>query len=193
MIKPTVIALSGPTGCGKSTVATELAHKLGIVRIISTDVVREVMRTVIPQAIAPHLHKSSFELSTVESFLEQARLVSTGINGIIKRAKDECLSIIIEGVHIVPGLTLLDETIQHFMLYLPDESMHVDYLTTRTDETKGARPVERYLAHMDRIREIQDHLMREAHDHGTLLIDNSSMEETVAEIQGMIDHGCESE
>lgn len=192
-MKPTVIALSGPTGCGKSTVATELAHKLGIVRIISTDSVREVMRTVIPQTIAPHLHKSSFELSTVESFLEQARLVSTGISGIIKRAKDECLSIIIEGVHIVPGLTLLDEGIQHFMLCMSDQDLHIDYLTTRTDETKGGRPVERYLRHMDRIREIQDYLMREAHDHGTLIIDNSSMEETVAEIQGMVEHGFQSE
>ncbi len=34
----------GATGVGKSTIATQLAHRLGIVRIISTDAVRQVMR-----------------------------------------------------------------------------------------------------------------------------------------------------
>ena len=45
-------------GTGKSTLATELAHRLGIVRTQSTDMLREVMRTMIPAHLMPALHVS---------------------------------------------------------------------------------------------------------------------------------------
>src|SRR5262245_7442460 len=41
---PLIVLIGGTTGVGKSTVATQLAARLGITRIMSTDAVREVMR-----------------------------------------------------------------------------------------------------------------------------------------------------
>src|SRR5688500_9694937 len=38
---PFIILLGGSTGVGKSTIATQLAARLGITRIISTDAIRE--------------------------------------------------------------------------------------------------------------------------------------------------------
>src|SRR5215216_1729894 len=41
---PIMVLVGGATGTGKSTVATEVAHRLGITRVTSTDVVRQTMR-----------------------------------------------------------------------------------------------------------------------------------------------------
>ena len=51
--KPLLLLIGGATGSGKSTLATEIAHKLNIVRTQSTDMLREVMRIMIPQGLLP--------------------------------------------------------------------------------------------------------------------------------------------
>ena len=48
---PLVILLGGATGVGKSTIATMLASRLGITRVIPTDAVREVMRSMFTAAL----------------------------------------------------------------------------------------------------------------------------------------------
>ena len=42
--RPLIVMLSGTTGVGKSTLATMLAGRLGITRVIATDVIRQVLR-----------------------------------------------------------------------------------------------------------------------------------------------------
>jgi len=46
--KPLILLVGGTTGSGKSTIGSELAHRLDIVRTQSTDMLREVMRLMIP-------------------------------------------------------------------------------------------------------------------------------------------------
>ena len=41
---PIIVLIGGATGTGKSTVATEVAYRLGITRVTSTDFVRQTMR-----------------------------------------------------------------------------------------------------------------------------------------------------
>ena len=59
--KPLILLVGGTTGTGKSTISSELAHRLDIVRTQSTDMLREVMRLMIPSRLLPALHTSSFE------------------------------------------------------------------------------------------------------------------------------------
>ena len=58
--RPLIVVVGGTAGSGKSTVSSRLAHLLDIVRIQSTDMLREVMRGMIPQELLPVLHTSSF-------------------------------------------------------------------------------------------------------------------------------------
>ena len=41
---PVIVLIGGTTGTGKSTVASEVAYRLGITRVTSTDFIRETMR-----------------------------------------------------------------------------------------------------------------------------------------------------
>ena len=58
---PIVLLVGGATGTGKSTLATEIAHRLGITRVTSTDTVRQTMRAFFSQKFMPSIHYSSFE------------------------------------------------------------------------------------------------------------------------------------
>ena len=97
-----LLLVGGATGTGKSTVATEAAHRLGITRVTSTDFIRQTMRAFFSEAFMPSIHYSSFEAGeavvdaetgdpTVAGFLEQTRNVLVGVDAAIQRALDRGL------------------------------------------------------------------------------------------------------
>ncbi len=53
--------IGGATGVGKSTIATQLAARLGVVRVVASDAIREVMRAMFSRELMPSLHTSSFD------------------------------------------------------------------------------------------------------------------------------------
>ena len=61
---PLVVLIGGTTGVGKSTLATQLAARLGIVRVVATDAIREVMRSMFSAELMPTLYTSSFQADT---------------------------------------------------------------------------------------------------------------------------------
>ena len=115
---PVILLVGGGTGTGKSTIATEVAHRLGITRVTSTDFVRQTMRAFFAQAFMPSVHYSSFEaglgLTKAEEeeagdaallgFLDQTRNVLVGVEAAIERSLAEGWSMVLEGVHLVPGM-----------------------------------------------------------------------------------------
>src|SRR5258705_13998682 len=84
---PVVLLIGGATGTGKSTVATEIAYRLGITRVTSTDFIRQTMRAFFSHEFMPSIHYSSFDAGLampdaddplVAGFLEQSRQVVRG-------------------------------------------------------------------------------------------------------------------
>jgi 2-phosphoglycerate kinase len=59
--QPIVLLVGGATGTGKSTLATEVAHRLGITRVTSTDFIRQTMRAFFSKEFMPSVHYSSFD------------------------------------------------------------------------------------------------------------------------------------
>jgi pantothenate kinase-related protein Tda10 len=55
--RPKLVIISGCPGTGKSTFGMSLALEQGILKCISTDTVRAVMRSYVPESISPPLHR----------------------------------------------------------------------------------------------------------------------------------------
>jgi 2-phosphoglycerate kinase len=179
--RPLVLLIGGATGTGKSSLATELAYRLGISRITSTDAVRQVMRTAFAPELMPALHFSSFEAGeglkipmpdpdaadrALYGFIQQAEQVAVGANAIIDRAVMEGLSTVVEGVHLVPGLAAPERhegaVVVQVMLMISDEDAHQAHFLLRDVDSGGSRAMERYLRGFGEIRRIQDYLVAQA-------------------------------
>ncbi|MPZ69922.1 MAG: 2-phosphoglycerate kinase, partial [Actinobacteria bacterium] len=113
---PLIVLIAGATGVGKSTIATQLATRLGITRVVSTDAVREVLRSAFTEQMFPTLYSSSFDADEavrqpiphsgdrlIIGFREQAAAVAVGAQSLINRAIAEGTDLILEGAHLVPG------------------------------------------------------------------------------------------
>ena len=112
---PIIVLIGGSTGTGKSTVAAEVAYRLGITRVASTDFIRQTMRAFFSPEFMPTIHFSSFEAGqalddevtgdpTVLGFVDQCRHVCVGVEAALRRALTEGWSMVLEGVHLVPGM-----------------------------------------------------------------------------------------
>lgn len=195
---PVIVLIGGTTGVGKSTIATEVAHRLGINRFVSTDSIREVMRAIFTKELMPALHASAFEAwrslrvpvpqganLVVLGFREQAAVVTSGVKALIERSMEEGVSLVIEGVHLVPGY--IDPSdfpgarIVQILIAVEDEDAHRSHFYIREVQTEGLRPYERYRANFDHIRMLGHYIEQQAHEQGIRVIYSHQLDRTVAE------------
>ena len=173
---PVLILVGGATGTGKSTVATEIAYRLGITRVTSTDFIRQTMRAFFSPEFMPAIHHSSFEGDPlIATFEEQSRNVLVGVRAAVERALHEGWSMVLEGVHLVPGMVPLElegAIVSSCILRIGDETAHAQHFFAREAGTQ--RPVSKYLDRFDQIRRVQDYLVRRAEASGTPVIENEN-------------------
>lgn len=203
--RPLVLLIGGSTGSGKSSLATEVAHRLDVTRILSTDAVRHVMRAMISERLLPSIHRSSFEAwrdpavvaatafgvdPTVGAFREQTQHVAVAVEAVLDRAVQENLSMILEGVHLVPGLFqrfAADPRLQflHIVVWVEDETMHRHRFLERG---RGARerPGRRYLDNFDAIRCIQAHLVERAATVPVPVVENRDFDAALLAVLGHV-------
>ena len=185
--RPLVLMLSGTTGVGKSTLATMAAHRLGITRVIATDVIRQVLRASFSRDFMPSVHSSAFE-EDMEGYAEQAEAVGTGVAAIVERACDEGTPVVIEGVHVAPGMLSTELAgrclVVEAVLVVEDRDLHRAHFEARGDR----RPAERYLARFDQIRHIQDHLAGKGSARGVAVIDNANIDEALGRVMDLVLH-----
>ena len=198
---PLVVLIGGTTGVGKSTLATQLATRLGIVRVVATDAVREVMRALFSEELMPALHTSSFEAGTVlreapnrdaaiVGFREQTNVVAVGIDALLARAALEGTSIIIEGAHVVPGFLDLESRQDRFLavpliITVEEEDVHRSHFAARGADHAG-RPAPRYLDGFDNIRRIQRYIKSQALSHGVPVVPNYSFDRSLAAVIDLV-------
>jgi 2-phosphoglycerate kinase len=206
--QPVFLLVGGATGTGKSTVATETAHRLGITRVTSTDFIRQTMRAFFSREFMPSVHFSSFEaelgLSRADEdlagdaallgFLDQTRNVLVGVEAAIDRALTEGWSMVLEGVHIVPGMLSVDRAdalIVQCVVAITDEDLHRSHFWVRDAATDGLRPLEKYLDGMTEIRMIQDVLLERARRFDVPVIENTSLDDAVGQMLDLVLTGAE--
>jgi 2-phosphoglycerate kinase len=195
---PLVVLVGGATGTGKSTVAVEVAHRLGITRVTSTDVVRQTMRAFFSREFMPSIHYSSFEAAPsvakeelesdamLRGFLDQTRNVLVGVKAVLARALEEGYSVALEGVHLVPGLLepVDGAVFCQVLLAIENENEHAAHFWTR--DAEGFRPFDKYLRALPEIRRVQEYLVERATRVGVPVIDNTSVDLTVDRIVELV-------
>lgn len=197
--KPVIILLGGSSGVGKTSLALEVARRLGISRVLSTDSIRQVMRLMLSPNLMPSIHASSFDAhriiaqnagatestdtEVVAGFMSQASVVSVGVRAMIERAIDESTSMILDGVSLVPGLIDLEA-------YAADA--HIIYLVVaRMDEdgfrnhfiARGKRQLHRnatrYVDNLEGILRIQEQFLELADRYDIPIVDNVTIDGSV--------------
>jgi 2-phosphoglycerate kinase len=201
--EPLLLLVGGATGTGKSTIATEAAHRLGITRVTSTDFIRQTMRTFFSKEFMPSVHYSSFEArlaltraeeeesgdAAILGFLDQTRNVLVGVDAALERAAAERWSIVLEGVHLVPGMVDVSYPgafVVQCVVAIEDENLHRSHFWVRDHATEGLRPLEKYLDSLPQIREIQDYLVERARRHDVPVIYNDSLDNAVGEVLDLV-------
>lgn len=192
--KPIILLLGGTTGCGKTTLALEVAQRLGIGRVASTDSIRQILRITLTPELVPALHVSSFEAGVSEvqagdedpvlaGFHAQAAVVSVGIRAMIDRAIEENASLILDGVSLVPGLIDVDAYRDDaHVIFLTvarlDEEAFRSHFRSREQRQKrrGAR---RYVENLDAILKIQEEFLDLADRYDVPIVDNVTLEGSV--------------
>ena len=190
---PVIVLVGGATGTGKSTVATEAAYRLGITRVTSTDFVRQTMRAFFSQEFMPSIHYSSFEAAAgllepeqagepvIAGFLEQTRNVLVGVRASIERALEEGWSMVLEGVHLVPGMlpTIEGALVVQCVLVIDDEEEHSTHFMVRDAGLDGLRPHAKYLDRLDDIRLVQEYIVERARRYGVPVISNTDLRSAI--------------
>jgi len=200
--RPLALLIGGTVAAGKSTIATEIAHLLEIVRIQSTDMLREVMRMMVPKRLMPVLHTSSFnawktlpiqdkkdrdwDQLVAEGYRSQAELLAVPCEAILQRAVEESVPVILEGVHVHPGL----------LERAPDDSdvikVHVMLAVLKSKKLKSRlrgrgievpqRRAERYLNSLDAIWSLQSYLLSEADRYDVPIVTTEDREKSLLQI-----------
>jgi 2-phosphoglycerate kinase len=200
---PIVVLIGGATGVGKSTIATMLASRLGITRVIPTDAIREVLRSAFTEDIFPTIHTSSFDAArlvrhplprgadpVVVGFRDQASAVAVGVDALLRRAIEEGTNLIIEGAHLVPGF--LDRkqfegeaVVVPMVVTVDDEELHRSHFAIRALETRN-RPAERYLDFFDHIRKLQKYIKSLALQHGVPIVPSYNLDATLSQVIDLV-------
>ena len=188
--QPFVVAIGGSSGVGKSTVSQEVADRLGISVVISTDQVRAVIRSVLNPELLPALSQSSFSAAKMMrsnlsgnrllfAFEEQARIVQHGTVALARRSVKEGQQVMINGVHIVPGLQPIDPAVPLFtyVLTVGTAQEHKGRFIKRFLE--GDRKPTEYLQRMDAIRELDEYIVEQCQRHGVDVIVATDFDGTV--------------
>jgi 2-phosphoglycerate kinase len=196
--KPVILLLGGATGAGKTALAQEVAHRLGIAGLVSTDAIRQVMRLTLSKDLVPAIHASSYDAwrtlpdlwgaedPVIEGFRAMVSTVGVGVRGMMDRAVAENSSLIIDGVSLVPGLLDLssyqDRAHVIFLIVATlDPEAFASRFAARAREA-AERPPHRYLENLDAILRIQDYLLELAEIGGVPIVDNVSFDRSVTSI-----------
>ena len=199
---PVILLVAGATGTGKSTVATDVAYRLGITRVTSTDFVRQTMRAFFSREFMPAIHYSSFEAgraiadadaegseAVLDGFLEQTRDVLVGVQAAIERALEEGWSMVLEGVHLVPGMLpreIRGALVVQCVLAINDAEAHASHFWIRDSDSEGVRPYEKYLDAFDDIRLVQAYIQGRARKNEVPVIENGNIEEAIGEVMELV-------
>lgn len=194
---PFVVVVGGASGTGKSTVSQAAARALGIDTVLSTDMVRAVLRVTLHPELIPALSESSFSAqrmfrsnlegnSLLLAFEQQASIVGAASLGLIRRMLKEGQQVVLNGVHVVPGLVSIpaEWSVFGYILTIGDPAEHERRFRQRFDLFQ--RDADHALSRMAAIRELDDYIVSHSRRAGVRIIESTTFDETVSTLVGAL-------
>ncbi|MFW9847748.1 MAG: hypothetical protein ACFFF4_01325 [Candidatus Thorarchaeota archaeon] len=185
-INPIVLVLEGASGTGKSMLALDMINNLGATRIISTDTVRQVLRSIYTPKTHSELYCHTYQAHkkrqvgpaslepSVRGYLAQCEHITPIIRAMIERIVVEGAEAVVEGVHIIPGeISQVSKSIVE-VLVNPSPNLHKNMFLTKNSlaglKTVSADVAER-TAEYESTRKIQEYLVKRARENGINVIE----------------------
>mmetsp|Transcript_10949 Transcript_10949/g.16921 ORF Transcript_10949/g.16921 Transcript_10949/m.16921 type:complete len:264 (-) Transcript_10949:73-864(-) len=177
-----LILISGAPGTGKSTFGMTIALDQGILKCVSTDTVRAVMRSFVAKEVSPALHRSSYAEAfdgddPVRSWKETCSVLQASVDSLVDDAIDRKVSLVVEGVNIIPSTDCIKRWEESggvalgVLLQVSDAKAHKKLLRRRGFTTGNLEAENKKIDSYDRIRLIQDEMMKLAHDSNWMRIE----------------------
>ncbi|MDJ0740034.1 MAG: hypothetical protein QNJ91_09970 [Gammaproteobacteria bacterium] len=209
---PLLLLIGGTAGSGKSTLATELASRLDVFRTQSTDMLREIMRAMLPERLLPVLHRSSFdawralpdangsrdfESTIAQGYRGQTDLVGVLCEAAVQRAVRESVSMVLEGVHIDANTVERLRENEHIIVVPVMLAVLKEDVWRKRIQGRGRaahqRRSQRYLKSFESIWQLQSHLLSEADKENIPIVVNDEREGAINEILRIIGDTLSSE
>ena len=196
--RPVILLLGGTAGAGKTSLAQEVAHRLGVPGVLSTDQIRQVMRIMLSPELVPAIHSSSYDAwralpdleesedRVVAGFRTMASTVSVGVQAMIERAIMENTSLILDGVSLLPGLLDLEPYKgRAHIIFLLVAALDAEAFAHRFEKrarSAAERDVHRYVENLGAILAVQEYLLEMAEQHDVPIVHNESFDRSVLSI-----------
>ncbi len=200
-VPPIIIVLEGASATGKSLLSISVISNLGLARIISTDSVRQILRSVISKDEHPELFCHTYQAhkyrmsgnprlsESVRGFLAQVDLMRSALESAVQLLISEGADGMIEGVHIVPGsFSRLEKSVLEILIH-PSAEMHKMMFISKSkaaalksvSNDEQIRRVE-----FKATREIQDYMYEQATKNGVPIIQLEDYESAENELNALI-------
>jgi 2-phosphoglycerate kinase len=205
--KPKLVLIGGCPGTGKSTFGMSVALDQGIIKCISTDTLRAVMRSFIPADISPALHRSSYAPASedddpVRSWRETCTVLEASVQEIVTDSIARGQGLVLEGVSIAPSKKLIKiwedaGGVAIGCLLTIKEETHKSLLQKRgflagAESTQNIKDQKKILM-FDRIRLIQAEMINLAEESHWILIEQKVEPDPLEIIANKLtDNDCKS-
>lgn len=180
-----LILLGGVPGVGKTTIAYEIARLYRIDKVLSIDVLKNVVKKFISKEEESYLYTTTHEayklenLDVISGYRKHCDVVNKYVLELLDNFKNEKV-VILEGATINKSILnhLKDYEIYYFNLYLEKETDLKDRYESKLKIRKG-----RWLENIDKISEINNYLINQA----DVNINAKNMDEVIKEIRRYVD------
>jgi 2-phosphoglycerate kinase len=203
-----IILFGGTSGTGKSTLASLIASRMGITKVLSTDSVRHLLRGFVTKQQEPCLFASTYhageaikneeqyknyspEELVIEGYKRQCRVVVEHLDKIITNCENRNEPMVVEGVHLITDYVIElckkhPRSVIPYIVYISNDQKHKERFAFRARYMTLEPRNNKYVKYFHNIRTIQQFICDRADHYNVPKIDNTNIDKSLATIHSSV-------